>query len=184
MRRRSRASSSRMASRAFGAMRPRPARRGASPPPEGGGSHVHGFPGLYQTAPRGPGPGLESDERETVDRQRILFVCTANVDRSRTAGTSTARTRATRCSPPGPAPSPHTPVTREMLLWADRVFVMSEREDQHGTLLRLRFPEVERPVVDLDVEDRWRTWRPGAHRTACSSSLTPHLGPPQPRTDR
>jgi predicted protein tyrosine phosphatase len=74
-------------------------------------------------------------------------------------------------------------VTREILLWADRVFVMSERQERHGTLLRQRFPEVEKPVVDLDVEDRWRRGDPELV-TRLLKSLRPHLGLPQPRRDQ
>src|SRR6185369_8483788 len=47
--------------------------------------HVHDFADCSRRPPAGPGPGLESLAEEAVDRQRILFVCTANVDRSRTA---------------------------------------------------------------------------------------------------
>ena len=37
---------------------------------------------------------------------------------------------------------------------------MNEREDQHRTLIRIRFPDVDRPLVDLDVEDRWHRGDP------------------------
>jgi predicted protein tyrosine phosphatase len=70
-------------------------------------------------------------------------------------------------------------VDRDTLLWADRVFVMSEREDQHRTLLRILFPDVDRPTIDLDVSDRW----PRGHRDLQAlllRRLRPHLGPPQP----
>ena len=81
------------------------------------------------------------------------------------------------------SPFATTPVTRELLRWADRVFVMSEKRDQHRTLLRLRFPEVERPVVDLDVEDRWRRGDPELV-SRLLKKLVPHLGPPRSRTDQ
>jgi predicted protein tyrosine phosphatase len=116
-----------------------------------------------------------------VDRQRILFVCTANVDRSRTAEDLYGGDPRYEVLSAGTGTFARTPVTREMLIWADRVFVMSEREDRHRTLLRLRFPEVERPVVDLDVEDRWRRGDPELINRLLKS-LSPHLGPPQRRS--
>jgi predicted protein tyrosine phosphatase len=120
---------------------------------------------------------------ESAGRQRILFVCTANVDRSRTAEDLYGTDPRYEVLSAGTGAFAHTPVTREMLLWADRVFVMSEREDRHRSLLRMRFPEVERPVVDLDVEDRWRRGDPELVRRLLRS-LAPHLGPPQPRGDQ
>jgi protein-tyrosine phosphatase len=114
-------------------------------------------------------------------QQRILFVCTANVDRSRTAEDLYRADPRYEVLSAGTGTFARTPVTREMLLWADRVFVMSEREDRHRTLLRLRFPEVERPVVDLDVEDRWRRGDPELVNRLLKS-LAPHLGAPQRRS--
>jgi hypothetical protein len=60
------------------------------------------------------------------------------------------------------------------------VFVMSEEEDQHRTLIKIRFPDVDRPVVDLEVEDRWRRGDPELV-SLLLRRLRPHLGAPQPR---
>ena len=112
-------------------------------------------------------------------RERILFVCTANVDRSPTAEDLYAADPRYEVRSAGLAPFATVPVTRELLLWADRVFVMNEDEDQHCTLLRVRFPEIDRPVVDLDVRDLWRR----GHRELVAlllRRLRPHLGAPRP----
>ena len=69
-------------------------------------------------------------------------------------------------------------LTRDLLLWADRVFVMNEREDQHRTLIRIRFPDVDRPLVDLDVEDRWHRGDPELVALLLRR-LRPHLGAPR-----
>jgi predicted protein tyrosine phosphatase len=118
-----------------------------------------------------------------MGRQRILFVCTANIDRSRTAEDLYRADPRYEVLSAGTAAFAQIAVTREMLLWADRVFVMSEREDRHRTLLRSRFPEVERPMVDLDVADRWRRGDPELVDRLLES-LAPHLGPPLPRVDQ
>jgi predicted protein tyrosine phosphatase len=120
---------------------------------------------------------VESGEREG-EIERILFVCTGNIDRSRTAADLYGSDPRFEVRSAGTAPFATTPVDRELLLWADRVFVMCEREDQHHTLLKLRFPDVQRPVVDLDVEDRWRRGDPELVRRLLSS-LAPYLGLPQ-----
>jgi len=69
-------------------------------------------------------------------------------------------------------------VTRELLQWADRVFVMCEKEEQHRTLLKMRFPDVDRPVVVLDIEDRWYRGDPELVRRMLKS-LGRHLGQPR-----
>lgn len=113
-------------------------------------------------------------------RERILFVCTANVDRSRTAEDLYRDDERYEVRSAGVAPFAMVPLTRDMLLWADRVFVMNEREDQHRTLIRIRFPDVDRPLVDLDVEDRWRRGHPELV-AILRRRLRPHLGPPERR---
>ena len=113
-----------------------------------------------------------------MHRERILFVCTANVDRSRTAEDLYRGDPRYEVLSAGLASFASTPVTRDLLLWADRVFVMSERHDRHQTLLKLRFPEIDRPVVDLDVEDRWARGDAELVRRLLRR-LVPHLGRPQ-----
>ena len=112
--------------------------------------------------------------------ERILFVCTANVDRSRTAEDLYRDDPRYEVRSAGTALFATMPLTRELLLWADRVFVMSEREDRHHTLIKVRFPESDRPVIDLDVEDRWARGDPELVRRVLRS-LRPHLGAPLKR---
>ncbi len=71
------------------------------------------------------------------------------------------------------------PLSRDLLGWADRIFVMCEREDRHLTVLRARFPEVAHKAVDLDVEDRWGRGHPELVRQLLGR-LEPHLGTPPP----
>jgi len=111
-------------------------------------------------------------------RERILFVCTANVDRSRTAEDLYRDDPRYEVRSAGTAPFATTPLTRDLLQWAERVFVMSERQDRHHTQIKLRFPDVDVPVIDLDVEDRWPRGDPELVRRVLRS-LRPHLGAPQ-----
>ena len=107
-----------------------------------------------------------------------MFVCTANVDRSRTAEDLYGEDPRYEVRSAGTAPFATVPLTRDLLLWADRVFVMSEREDAHLTLLKMRFPGVSRPVVDLDILDRW----PRGHPELVDRLLRrlgPYLGRPR-----
>jgi protein-tyrosine phosphatase len=115
---------------------------------------------------------------DSVLPERILFVCTANVDRSPTAEDLYRRDARYEVRSAGLAPFATIPLNRDLLLWADRVFVMNEREDQHRTLIRIRFPDVDRPLVDLDIEDRWRRGDPELV-TLLLRRLRPHLGAPR-----
>jgi predicted protein tyrosine phosphatase len=110
--------------------------------------------------------------------ERILFVCTANVDRSPTAEDLYRDDDRYEVRSAGVAPFATVPLTRDLLLWADRVFVMNESEDQHRTIIRIRFPDVDRPLVDLDIEDRWRRGDPELVGLLLRR-LKPHLGAPR-----
>jgi predicted protein tyrosine phosphatase len=110
--------------------------------------------------------------------QKILFVCTGNIDRSRTAEDLYRQDPRYEVRSAGTAPFAQEQVNRELLRWADQVFVMCEREDRHRTLLKLRFPEIEVAVVDLDIEDRWRRGDPELVKRLLKK-LAAHLGAPQ-----
>ncbi len=116
---------------------------------------------------------------DETHRERILFVCTANIDRSPTAEDLYREDARFEVRSAGLAPFARTALTRELLLWADRIFVMNEREDQHRTLIRFRFPDVDRPIVDLDVRDLWNRGDPELV-SLLLRRLKSHLGPPQP----
>jgi predicted protein tyrosine phosphatase len=105
------------------------------------------------------------------------------VDRSRTAEDLYREDPRYEVLSAGLAPFAATPVTRELLQWADRVFVMCERDERHRTLLKMRFPDVDRPVVDLDIEDRWYRGDPELVRRMLKR-LGPHLGPPRKPRER
>jgi len=112
-------------------------------------------------------------------KQRVLFVCTANIDRSKTAEDlyeGDPRFEVKSC---GVAPFAQVVVTRELLEWADFVFVMNETEDHHVTAIKRRFPAFSKQVIDLDVEDRWKRGHPELVKLIISR-LEPHIGKPQP----
>lgn len=111
-------------------------------------------------------------------RERILFVCTANLDRSPTAEELYAEDPRYEVRSAGLAPFATVPLTRELLLWADRVFVMNEEQDQHLTLLRVRFPHFGRPVIDLEVRNLYRRGDPRL-ASLLRRRLRPHLGAPR-----
>jgi predicted protein tyrosine phosphatase len=113
-----------------------------------------------------------------LNRERILFICTANIDRSRTAEDLYGEDPRYEVRSAGLAAFATVRVSRELLQWADRIFVMNEREDAHATQIKLRFPGPTGPVVDLDIEDRWRRGHPELV-SRLRRKLGPHLGSPR-----
>ena len=49
------------------------------------------------------------------------------------------------------------PITQELIDWADKIFVMSEKEEKHLTLLKERFNLGDKKVEVLDVPDLYNT---------------------------
>ena len=56
---------------------------------------------------------------------------------------------------------------------------MNEREDRHRTAIKMRFPGLDRDIIDLDVADRWPRGDPELV-ALLEKKLEPHLGVPQP----
>ena len=112
------------------------------------------------------------------NRERILFVCTANIDRSPTAEALYAGDPRYEVLSAGTAPFAVVPVSQRILEWASRIFVMSERHDHHKTDIEQRFPELKLTIVDLDIEDRWYRGDPELVKRLLLK-LEPHLGAPQ-----
>jgi predicted protein tyrosine phosphatase len=93
--------------------------------------------------------------------QRLLFVCTANVHRSRTAEdlyrenpSYEARSAGTDVYDDEPD---ENPLTDELLAWADIVFVM---EPYHRKAIEERFLARPRRIVVLNIEDRYDRGEP------------------------
>jgi protein-tyrosine phosphatase len=113
-----------------------------------------------------------------MTRERILFVCTANVDRSPTAEDLYRFDPRYEVRSAGLAAYATRALDLDLVNWADRVFVMSERCDRHRSLFAVRFPGFDRPLIDLDVEDRWSRGDPELVKLL-RKRLGPHLGEPR-----
>jgi predicted protein tyrosine phosphatase len=120
-------------------------------------------------------------EETATHREHILFICTANVDRSKTAEDLYRDDDRYEVRSRGVARFATRELTRDDLAWAHRVFVMNESEDQHRTLIQVRFGKVNRPIVDLEIEDLWRRGDPELRRLLLRR-LKKHLGAPRAKT--
>ena len=125
-----------------------------------------------------PGPRTIGGKEAATHREHILFICTANVDRSKTAEDLYRDDERYAVRSRGVAPFAIREVTRDDLDWAERVFVMDEKADQHKTLIQVRFGKVNQPIVDLEIEDLWRRGDPELSRLLLRR-LKKHLGEPR-----
>jgi predicted protein tyrosine phosphatase len=87
-----------------------------------------------------------------AERTKLLFVCSRNQWRSRTAEEIFKNRPRLSVRSAGTASSARVRVTEDHVLWADVIFVM---ERKHGAVLRERFPEAaaEREIHCLDIPD-------------------------------
>jgi len=83
---------------------------------------------------------------------KVLFVCTGNVDRSKTAEEMFKNVEGLEVRSAGTSYAATVQVTKEMLDWADRIFVM---EDLHERALLKMDKEIWRKVVVLDIPDNY-----------------------------
>lgn len=82
--------------------------------------------------------------------KRILFVCTANMDRSPTAETLLKNFREFEVKSAGIWPNARRRLTREMIEWADIIFVM---EDHHKDAVLTLNHCAEDKVIVLNIPD-------------------------------
>ena len=107
--------------------------------------------------------------------KRVLFVCSGNLDRSptaeemfrersdlevRSAGTSLLSVLRTKLS-------------RDLVNWADVIFVMEDRHADH-IARKLGMPDALKKVIVLDIPDRYRRNNPELRRLL-AEKVTPHL---------
>jgi predicted protein tyrosine phosphatase len=85
---------------------------------------------------------------------KILFVCTANKLRSPTAQAVFAEHPGIEARSAGLDASAPRPLTDQLVLWADRLFVMDQR---HRNIIRRRFKHSlgSRPVIVLGIPDEY-----------------------------
>ena len=82
----------------------------------------------------------------------VLFVCSANVDRSPTAEALFRHTPGVEVASAGTLPDATSPLDATHIAWADIIRVM---EEAHRETIARRFGETEKVVV-LDIPDDYR----------------------------
>jgi len=82
--------------------------------------------------------------------ENLLFICSGAIDRSPCAASLFDDSKTHEARFAGVGPLTETPVTKELIDWADKIFVM---ENEHKKLLLERFPDIDKEIVVLDVSN-------------------------------
>lgn len=92
-----------------------------------------------------------------MPKPKLLFICTANINRSRTAEDLFAGSDKYEVKSAGLIEHRQggQVVSHELVDWADRIFVMDETNGQHRTRLMRMFEMHGKEVNVLDIPDRY-----------------------------
>ena len=91
-------------------------------------------------------------------KKHLLFLCTANIDRSPTGEALFENSEKYESKSAGIYPLARKQVTKELVDWADYIFVMDERRERHKTELLKQFPELEqenKPIIILNISNEF-----------------------------
>ena len=81
---------------------------------------------------------------------KVLFVCTGNVDRSKTAEKMLEGTPGLETKSAGTAKNANTRLSRELVQWAQRIFIMEQRHQ--SSVLELD-PKAGKKIQCLNIPD-------------------------------
>ena len=94
---------------------------------------------------------------------RILFVCSNNRDRSKTAEDLYKNDLRFEVKSAGVDVSAEEQVTRELVNWADVIIVMNDKEDRQVFKLHQKFPylrPMKKKIIDFDIPDNYTRGHP------------------------
>ncbi len=83
---------------------------------------------------------------------KVLFVCTGNIDRSRTAQELFNGVKGIEAKSAGTSAQAPVRLSLQLIRWADRIFCM---EDQHQAAVLELDPEAKPKVQVLNIPDRY-----------------------------
>ncbi len=92
-----------------------------------------------------------------MNNLKILFVCSANVDRSPTAENLFRNFKGIEAKSAGTAAYAATPITRELVNWADKIFAMENK--QREAILQMD-GELGEKIETIGIPDIYRRNQP------------------------
>ncbi|MEK7595701.1 MAG: phosphotyrosine protein phosphatase [Patescibacteria group bacterium] len=95
---------------------------------------------------------------EDDSKIKILFICSSNRDRSKTAEDIYKDDDHFEVKSAGADADAELQVSKELIRWSDVIVVMNEREDRQKFKLLQRFPFLEptkKIIIDFDIADNY-----------------------------
>ncbi len=89
--------------------------------------------------------------------RKVLFVCGWNIDRSTTAEDLFKDKKGFEVKSAGTRPGARSRVSKELIDWADMIFVM---EQEHRENLELISPQAAKKIIVLNIEDNYKRGDP------------------------
>lgn len=100
---------------------------------------------------------MENKESIKNKKYKLLFICTSNLQRSPSAEeliNNSEFNKIYEAKSAGLHPLAESVLTPKAIEWADYIFVMDEKHDQHKTILLEEFPEAkEKTIYVLEIPD-------------------------------
>jgi len=104
--------------------------------------------------------------------KRVLFVCSGNIDRSPTAEALLSGKEGFQVKSAGTWTGARTVVSKELIDWADIIFVM---EEHHREALKQIDQKAENKIIVLDIDDHYLKGDPELTRIL-KERLSKYLG--------
>ena len=104
--------------------------------------------------------------------KRVLFVCSGNIDRSPTAEALLRGRKGFEVKSAGTLAGAPTVASKQLIDWADIIFVM---EEKHKEALKLLDENVDRKIVVLGIDDHYLKSDPELTRIL-KDKLSKHFG--------
>ena len=82
-------------------------------------------------------------------KTKLLFLCSANMDRSPAAESLFKNSKKFEAKSAGLSELTENPVTNQTIKWADVIFVMDERTEGHKSVLLKKFPEAQNKDIRI-----------------------------------
>ena len=114
-------------------------------------------------------------KKKIEKRMRMLIVCSNDLEISPTVEEMYRGREDIDVKSAGILPDASTPLTKEMVKWADQIFVM---EKKHKNYITDRYPEAEEKTTTLNIEEKYQRSDPALKRIL--DKKLAKLVPPQP----
>ena len=98
-------------------------------------------------------------------KKHLLFLCSANIDRSPAAESLFENNEEFEAKSAGLGPLTETQLTKSAVEWDDIIFVMDERKERHKSQLLELFPEAaKKEIIILDIPNEYLRYDPELER--------------------